>query len=213
MGSSLLGHYVRFEEARLAFGDFVDTGIARRALNNLNHLADQRGQILVNWAGAPASYGDGFVGAYATSVAASTYYEIWRSTTFDLSVREDGSSYRCRTRANVTSNTGLYAAAFRTVLSWIGQDDAVERERNLQNVGEVAVTSASYSWEQPNDLLYLTADQVRRARAAASVINSVGGAEVSGIRLRARVSVHASVVNVAATARIKGLHLAEFYGA
>jgi hypothetical protein len=215
VGTSILGHYARFSEALIDTVEFADAGLCRRGLNNLNHLADQRGQTLVNWTGQNY-YGTQYVTTYEASPVVDTYYEMWRSTTFDISVREDGESYRCRTRLLVTSNHATYAANVAAVLSWDGANDAAELARDLTNVTDVTVQSASYAWTAeaaPDNLVYLTADQVARARASAPVINAVGGAALSGVCLRARLVVYANIANVAASARLQGVQLVEFYGA
>ena len=207
MASSELGHYVRFNEALLGEDDFADAGMCRRAVGNLDHLADQLSQVRV---AALFPSGD-YAAPYEASPVIATFYEVWRSNSFDLHVKGDGSSYRCRIRLRVTSAHASHAAAFRAALSWEGGPHLAEVLRNEENVESVAVTSASVSWQEPTSLVYLDPERVRQAREDLASIDSVGGEERTGTRLRACLVVFGSVANVAAQARLHGATVAEFY--
>lgn len=211
MATSELGYYARFSESLIDAEDFVDTGMARRALNNLDHLADQRGQVLVNWCPTGTAAGD-YLTVYESSPAAETYYEIWRSSSFDLSVKPDGSSYSVRLRSYFTSNSGTYGVTLKYALVAADLDAdraAAERERGDANVGSNSRTSATYAWATPSSLLYMDADRVARARGTVSTINAVGGPAFPATVVRARIVVWANAAS-GATARLAGFYAAEY---
>ena len=207
MASSELGHYVRFGESLIGEDDFADAGMCRRALGNLDHLADQFAQVRV----ASLFPSGDYASPYEASPSTGTFYEVWRSNSFDLHVKADGSSYPCRVRLRVTSNHASYAATFRAVLSWEGANHRAEALRNDDNVESVSTTSATVSWKQPAGLIYLDDDRVERAREDIAAIESVGGEERTGTRLRACLVVFGSIANAAAQARLHGALVHEFF--
>lgn len=217
MGTSTLGYYQRFDEAEIGEDDFVDTELAATALNNLDHLADVRSQILVNWneTGATVAAEDYCV-AYDAAPEDLEYYEIWRSTSFDLSITENGASYLCLPRLLVTGNHASVGVGFRVVLAWVGMDERAVRSecyRASTNTADVSVTQTAYTWEQADAMIYLDAEQVRRAtRTDAPSIDSVGGENRRGVWLRAFLAVFGASDDVTfAEPRLAGVHLHELY--
>lgn|SRR5574341_1402335 len=209
MSSSELGHYVRFDEALVegsgGTNDFVDTALHRRALGNLDHLADQYCQILVNW---PAPAGNYFT-IDTASIANDTYYRMWTSAAFDMAVRSDGESYRCRCRLRLSSNSALVSATFRAVIAQEGASEPELYEAGA-NVATFVVTSATSSWQSAASLLYLDGARVARARRQIAQIDSIGGAPINATWLRAQLVVYGQRDTASAEPRLYGAHLAQY---
>lgn len=206
MATSELGHYVRFGEAQLAAGDFCDTGLLRRAIGNIDHLADQYAQPRVKWVGhSQTSYSPD------VTIETFTYHEVWRSTRFDLHVQEDGSTYRCLARIRHGSNNATHGAQFKAVLAWPG---ASAPELAIDDINAVATVGYSASttlgWTTFSTLIYLDAPRVGLASGRVSVIDSVGGRERSAVHVQAQLYVFGRVQNVLATPQIGGVELSEY---
>jgi hypothetical protein len=225
MASSELGHYVRFDEALLegsgSANDPFDTGLARRAPGNLDHLADQYAQHLVNWTSPTTS--DYFT-IDADTIADDTYYALWKSAPFDMALAHflnaDGvpelQTYRCRCRLRVGSNSGGTAARFKAVLAQqgAGEPELLEGEHltpgpNATN--QISVTTATSSWQAASGLIYLDETRVRRASADVATVDSIGGAPITVRWLRAQLVVFGQRDTSSASPRLFGVHLSQFY--
>ncbi len=202
MATSQLGHYVRFTESALDALDPADTGMARRACGNANHLADQYAQRRIAWVGGPfVTVGD--------EPVPGQWYRLWTSHPFDLHVLPEGESYRCRLRLRVTSGDASDPATFRAVLSARGGGLA-EAYRDGANVTDVTVTQATYTWEDPPELVYLDARLVAAAQESVSTVDSIGGEPRAPLWLRAQLSVWVEISDSASIAGLGGVQLDEY---
>lgn len=211
MPSSTLGHYVRFRPSDINARDPVDSGMASRALGNLNHLADQYAQVRIKWV-APA--GDSLATSANEPTLASGHQRLWTSTPFDLHVRPDGESYRLRLRWLLRGDTAFGSTEDAHFIAALGPagDSLSEAFAGGPNVAEHSLTSASLTWVDHGDLLYLDADRVRRCRQIVPAINEVGGAERNALWLRCELSVWCRVEDlVSDVGALGGLELTEYY--
>jgi hypothetical protein len=204
MATTTLQRYVRFGESEINARDPMDAGMCQRALSNLNHLADQYAQHRVQWV-----MHSGAFYAYAPTPAEGEWALVWMSTPFDLHLRESGLSYAMRLRMRVSSNSAIDAATFRAVVSPVGEAVS-ERDVAGPNTGDVAITSASYSWLAPTDLLHLDARRVNRGAESAPALDTIGGTTLPTQWLRAVLTVWGKVNGPGATPRLQGVHLSEF---
>jgi hypothetical protein len=224
VASSELGHYVRFDEALVegasSANDPLDTAIARAVTNNLDHLADQYGQVLINWV-SPSS-GDYF-GIDEDTIEDERYYQLWRSAPFDMAVATflstatgelELQSYRCRCRMRLTSNHGSVSASFRAVLAPEGTltgEAALQTDTIPNATAAVAITSASAAWHNASSLIYLDAEGVRLATKRVTTVDSIGGTDVEPKWLRAQLTVYAKRTSSSAAPRLSGVHLSQYY--
>lgn len=196
MSTSEKGHYTRFDEALLGEQDFCDTGMLRRGLSNLDHLADQYAQTLVKWVAPTGKSASPPIEA-SDEMGANIFKRVWTSTPFDLPVRSStGESYRCRLRARIAdidaSGAGDEFATFRFVLAPIGLSEA-ELQSDGVNVKTLSVfENEGAVWKTPADLIYLDAALTRRAKQRVSAIDSIGGSAISATWLRAHLVVWAA---------------------
>jgi len=207
MPSSELGHYVRFDEANVDSQEYCDTGISRRAIGNLDHLADQYAQQRVNW----VSHSSLYLTQDAASITDDVYYPMWTSTPFDLHVREDLESYRCFVRLRVQSDDAVQSAVFRAILAPEGDAEADLFTAGVNVFTTATITSATFAWVSGGSLIYLDRDHVRRATRTVSTVDSVGGTPVTATWLRARLHVWGARSNSQAEPRLGGVHLREYY--
>lgn len=211
MSTSELGYFRRIPESLVGAGDFADTAMCRAVANNLNHLADQRGQVVVNWAPSGTTSSD-YLTVYDSSPTVDRYYEMWRSTAFDLPLLEDGSSYRVRVRASVTSNHATYQASFRIglVRASAGARQVLgDMNRGEDNVVTKTRAATTYAWTA-SDVVYFDAARSELATTTIDAIDAVGGTTRSAVQVRARIVIAAAVNNAAAEARLNGCHAALF---
>lgn len=206
MATSELGYYVRHTESALDALDPCDTGMLRRALGNLNHIADQYAQRRIGWV-IPVG-GSPFV-TVSGEPTAGKYYRLYTSTPFDLHVAADGASYPCRVRLRIKSGHANIKATFRACLSPVGRG-ATEVNVADVNVAEMDVTGTAYAWTRAENLIWLDALRVREARTTVSTIDSIGGAPVGALWLRAELSVWVSVQDTELIAGLGGVELDEY---
>lgn len=209
MATSTLGYYARFSEAAINGLDFVDSGMAQRALGNLNHLADQYAQVRCEWV---APTGNAGIVADGDTLALGAYQRLWTTPPFDLHVRGEFSTYRLRVSLRVHSGDATDAATFRVVLAPVGEG-ADELFSGDDNVAEETVAGASFAWVRHADLLFLDAARVRRATRSVAAINEVGGATATAKWLRVEASVWVSPDDdIASVPALGGVELEEYYG-
>lgn len=211
MPTSTLGHYVRFRASDINARDPVDSGMAARALGNLNHLADQYAQVRIKWV---APVGRSLQTAAGAETLASGHQRLWTSTPFDLHVRPNGESYRLRLRWLLRGDTAGGSGVDAHFMAAIGPagDSLSEQFARGPNVAEHALTSASLTWVDHPDLLHLDANLVRRCRQIVPSINEVGGAERNALWLRCELSVWCRVEDlVSDVGALGGLELTEYY--
>lgn len=207
MATSELGHYVRFDESEFAHRSPVDTGMSRRAIGNLDHLADQKSRILVNWPG----HSSGYYGRDASSGYASDEWNfLWRSNYFDLHVQPERDTYRVRCAVRISSNHATDQAQFRFGIIPAGNDERSEVLANSTNITTANVTATTYSWADGNELVYLNERQVAQATRRISTVDSIGGAEVSVPWLRVGFVVWGKTVSALGEARVAGAFAMEY---
>lgn len=200
MATSEKGHYVRFDEALIDAQDFVDTGIARRALSNLDHLADQYAQTLCRWVSYDLDQALTPTGAFHDDapdvIDADTWYRLWTSPAFDLPIRKSlHETYRCRLQmrtgvGGAPESTGT--TRFLASLAPLGMTP-VEHVSPGANVADATLTglpSPNHDWRAASSLIYLDDAQMRRASRAVSAIDAVGGVAVSATWLRVQLVVY-----------------------
>ena len=223
MATSEDGYYTRFSESLLDDGDFCDTGMLRRCLGNLNHLADQCAQNRINWT-LPSGV-SGFVVDSDLTVSIDTYFAdvldgtvfplmLWKSPPFDLHVRETGRSYRCMVRVNIHSASATKAAKVRVVLAPFGPGNSASEELAVNGVNVVTssgVASTSYAWQTiSTPLMYLDELMVSRAQTTVSVRNDVGGEYQEAKVIRVELMIAGLVNDLTATATLGGVVLTEY---
>lgn len=206
MSTSELGHYVRFGETAIDSLDPVDTGMARRAIGNLSHIADQYAQRRIAW----VSHGSTLDTIVDTTVA-GTFWRLWTSHPFDLHVQANHESYRCRVRLRVSSGSASNKATFRAVLAPYEEREAEAGLYGTRvNATEIEVTQTAYTWEDGAALIYLDAPLVGRASERATTIDSIGGEATRVQWLRAHLSVWVDVAATASIASLGGVQLDEY---
>ncbi len=187
MATSELGHYVRFDETEFAHRSPMDSGMCRRALGNLDHLADQKSRILVNWPGQ----GSGYFGRDTSSgFDVDEWNVLWRSTLFDLHLHAEGDTYRVRTAVRVTGNDASNQANFRFGLIPQGSDERAEILAGGANITTADVTQTTYTWEDGAALLYLDERRANQASRRIATVDSIGGAERNVVMLRCYLAVY-----------------------
>lgn len=209
MGTSTLGHYTRFDEAFIEGNEPVDTGVAWRAINNLNHLADQYAQHRVNWVAEASGAGLEVVG----TLTAGPRFWIWRSGLFDLHVSEDGESYPLVGWLRVHSGHAERQAVFYAALVPVGggtETPEVELAEGGSNVSTCVRTSDAFAWEPLLAPLTLGGEKLVRARAAIGTRDAVSGPSVVAAIIRARVHVYASINFAGGAPRLGGARFVEF---
>lgn len=213
MPSSKLGHYVNFSPAQVGTIAPVDSGMSQRAIGNLNHLADQFAQRRIGWVSPdPNQYFA--VGDDYEVVTVAGFQRLWTSTPFDLHIRGDGESYRCRLRWRLYGNAyGLPSnkAKFRAVIGPAGDSES-ELFAGGPNTAfhEVDSLNEWEGWVEHGELLYLDSARVRRWRKSVAAINEPGGREATAIWLRCELSVWCWAADVGA-GRLSGLQLDEYF--
>lgn len=212
MSTSTLGWYSRFDEALVDDEDPVDTGHAYRAVNNLNHLADQYAQHRVNWILAAGEQGLA-IDASDTLDTTNDFFLYRTAAAFDLHVREDGTSYRCACWLYVHSGHATHQAVFKAALvpaaSGITRPD-LEIATGGVNVADCNRIGTTFQQEQLDALMYLDAPRVRDAGELVSTIDSIGGSVVTVQKLAVRLHVYVSVNNMGAAPRLGGVRLVEY---
>lgn len=200
MATSTLGHYVRFGETAFNGLDPMDSGMSGRALGNLNHIADQYAQRRIAW----VSHGSTLT--FAETTDDDDWGLIWSSTPFDLHVRDDGTSYRCRLRMRASSDALM---GFRVALSAAGEGAAEVWTAETSNVASISVNGAA-AWYAASGLLYLDNSRVRRATQSVNTIDSIGGSAIAVRWLRAQLTVWAKS-DGSSTPQLSGIELDEYY--
>lgn len=205
MATSVLGHYVRFGESAIDEIDPVDSGMAGRALGNLNHIADQYAQRRIAWVSVDGDTLD----TDPNDIVADTPWRLYTSGEFDVHVHQTGESYRFRLRLRVQSGDASDEATFSAVLAPVGES-LVELHRAGPNVADIAVIGASFTWEDAAALLYLDAERVTAASRSVATINEAGGDPVAGQWLRVQLTVWVSVEDTTSVASLGGVQLDEY---
>lgn len=205
MSTSVLGHYVRFDETAIDGLDPCDSGMLQRALGNLNHLADQYAQVRVKWVHP------GPDGIAAEAPELGVFQRLWTSTPFDVHIRGDGSSYRMRVRLLGHSGHATHKATWRVVLSKPGEAED-ELYSGDTNVAEITAAAASFTWMQAPSLVYLDPPRARRCMDRVTVRNAVGGPAANGIWRRVQASVWVAPIDDASFDPVLGgLEIEEYH--
>lgn len=213
MATSEDGHYVRYQSSLVDADEPTDTGIHRRAMGNLDHVADQFAQTRVRW----VSHGNQYYTLDSSlSLTTGEYYLLWRSSFFDLHVAPVGSSgemrsygLRCSTlAASASGNVTIY-----TALS-LPEDSLFRITSGESDVGS-SFRGTGYGWaDQPNlddgGLMYLNDAHIRRARAAAPSVDSVGGRVTAVPWVRVCLSVYGVAASGGGEPRLRGVELTEY---
>lgn len=203
MATSTLGHYVRFGTTAIDGLDPVDSGMAGRALGNLNHLADQYAQVRVAWVGYSSQY---FTYNQGQEPANGYWGLVWLSSAFDMHLRSDGTTYRCRARMRAEAAALM---GFRLVLAPVGQHYSEMQTNDSSNVADISVDGAG-AWYDAASLLYLDAARAHRAQQTVATADSAGGDAISARWLRAQVAVYA-LSDGSTVPKLSGVQLAEYY--
>lgn len=209
MGTSSLGHYTRFDEANVDGNEPADTGIAFRALNNLNHLADQYAQTRVSWTTTGGAAG---LSPVAAEVLAGPRYWVWKSSIFDLHVDASGSTYPVAAWVRIHSGHAERQAVFYLALVPAGGAEVPEVEmiEAGANVGTAPRTSTTFAWEYIDPVLSLSGEKVARSRVLLSTVDSPSGPPSSVEILRVRAYVYCSISLGGAAPRLGGVRIVEF---
>lgn len=213
MTTSSLGLYTRFDESLVDDENPVDTGLMYRAINNLNHLADQYAQHRVNWV-IPAGKSGLEVDPSGEALTETNRVFLYRSLPFDMHVREDGTTYDLLVWLRTQSNHATHTATFDAVLSPAAPGTAYsdgERAAAGVNVGTTTATSTTAAWSQVSPAA-LTLDQrmVARSTDRASTVDTVGGPERGVDWLRVELWVYCGVSDVLATPELSGVRAVEY---
>lgn len=212
MPSSKLGHYSRFIASQMGATQPVDSGMAGRALGNLNHLADQCAQVRVAWT-APTGLA---IGYNEDGPTVDGFQALWTSTPFDLHINDDGTSYPCRLRMRLAAEEqgfDSHPPIFRFVLAPEGASQIDMVVADPVSVAELSVDNGGVmTWYAHGSLLRLNRRKVSEATRSVQTRNSIGGGLSTAAWLRVELSAWA---RVGATgddiASLGGLELAEYY--
>lgn len=205
MATSELGHYVRFDEATVASPSGTEapfsTGHARRAIGNLNHLADQYAQRRIAWVGRTLTVDEDVI-------VDGVFGFLWASGSFDLHVDGTGESYALRGRLRLSSDDAVASATFRVV---IAHENASLPElfEAGDHTDEITVVRSGFDWDATS-LLYLDAFRIAAAQREVAAIDAVGGDPLSAVWVRARMWIFAKRQSSLAEARLSGVQLDEY---
>ena len=212
-------HYTRFDESLLDDGDFCDTGMLRRCIGNLNHLADQVSQNRIKWV-LPAG-GSPFLIDSDLTASADTYFSdaldgvvfplmLWRSPAFDLHIRESRQSYRCRISLRFHSSHATHKATLRAVLAPVGFAAEQLAVNGVNVVQSTPTESTTLAWENLSTLAYLNEEVVRRATSTVPIRDTVGGAFRNATWIRVELMIAGSIANIAGAPALGGVELTEY---
>jgi hypothetical protein len=215
--TSELGYYVRRDFTRTLVGSCpTDTGEARALANNINHVADECGQVLVNWV-APTS---GWAGTtnYFNWLQATTdtrYRRLMSFGVFPVRIRPDGAPYSYRCRLAVTSDAGAATVTCRLVVGIPGalDVDASQTTATANTLEVVTSSTGSPAWDAP-------ASNIRLLTSAATPLMGVSYATRDSSLNRTAVTVPSVEIALFATssspvqgnARVHGVYVAEYVG-
>lgn len=170
------------------FSDYapVDTFVARDFLmNNAAHMADQAGQVRVNWMVDDGSSGITVINV--GSVGLSPYGRAIAFGPFPISIRDDGSSYRMRVRVRGYYNGGAGTGYYRLVLGgWSRSfaDANLADVTALPNVKDLSVSSGTDGWiTDASPVIYMNASQVADETRGLSVAGAAGGSAIYSARV------------------------------
>lgn len=213
MATSEKGHYVRFDESTIGALDACSSGKLRRALSNLDHLADQYAQTRIKWVSIAGN--NGFVPQAddPTIMGPGNFFRVWTSSPFDLHVYDSGESYRCRLRARIAPGSTDPVSEFATFRFVLAPEGTSESELDVGGVN-VATASTfngeSAAWVSAG-MIYLDVGMTARARKSVAAINTIGGATVNARWLRAQLVVFgASSDGDSAFPTLSGIDLCEY---
>ena len=198
---------VDFDTSNWAADAPVDTLISRVIFNNLEHLADQSAQVLVN---SPCTTtGNGIV--RSTDAAHFTTLKTWGP--LSIRVRDDGASYRIRWRARMRLQSAGSVEIYFVYHPPSTTPEDYTVTGSTQNWDQYTLTSTSIGWITPdNDVpLYMTADMVGECLRRRSTPREIGGDLMDVSSHEAMFSVvmsDATAVNV----EINGFYAAEYIG-
>lgn len=205
MPTSQDGYYTRFTESVLAAEQAADAAHCARALDNLNHLADQYAETLVAWAGTT-------LGVAEASPADEVIYPIWYSTPFDLRLQEDGTSYPMRCSIRVTSSHVSQSSIFWVVVAEATQlvEDrgTIGTAIEATNADGVSVAQTTTTWEDTK-LLQLDARSALTATKAVITTDVLPFVGAPGFWCRAVLAIYASS-ETSAVALLSGASLCQY---
>lgn len=209
MSTSEQGHYVRFGASLVDDERPVDTGIARRAISSINHIADQYGQARVVWAGhTPFD---------APSPPPAEYNRLGPGFPFSIRIRDAVESYAFRCRLLVRRVSGDDNAEFALTLAAPGLG-RVYLGATGPNVGYTTANSTTYVWREMGptgggaNLLRLGVSEVAEAQRTTVARDAVGGSllGVSWVEIHAQVWTKSETPLSLALGGLAGIYVAEF---
>jgi hypothetical protein len=211
MPSSERKHYLRFAHSRFAANEPFHAH-ARDLIGDVNHLADQFSQRRVAWVAREAAHY--FEPEGGASIAANTFYLLWRSLPFDIHVRENGESYALRTRLRGAISAGTGTASFRVVVAAEGHGRAYYGSLSNPNVSHRVTSSTAHAWiETASSVVHLDNAMVIQATRDAPSTDEIHGVPSVTTWLRATAEVWAATSSAASVPRLSGLQVDEFYDA
>lgn len=182
--------------------------------NNLNHLADEAGQVYVDWAGTV-----GGTLAYMTTadaIVADEWQEIVTYERLVIPVRADtGQPYAMRVRIGGHASAA-FDVDFRLAIS-PGTPSADTADDSAYLTGATASTTAAWlsgtsqGAEAWTNLVRLSASQMGAPQPYLT-LTGIGGSVITGEQYRVGLTVWGRTVNVSATPRLSGLYVAAFIG-
>lgn len=208
------GHYMRFDAATYVAGEQpFDTGLARVMVNDVRHLQQVHGQVLVDWVARTSSQ------HLEPTTASTTAFEfIGSSGLVPIRIREDGSAYTFVVGLGGKSQQG-HNVTLRVV---IGVITMLAGEVALGVTGlEGSTTSLTSAWLATTDVDTAAASTVIELHPstvpelARDLMMPDGVASTEYVTRRwalADVQVWGLTSNVLSKPRLSGLYVREFRG-
>lgn len=225
MATSKHGRYVEMFPDFLGYSEhlspefFVDTSTTQTTLNNLNHIADQFGQVRVAWTASQPHFTGAHVlsGFFSAMSPLNEHLHVYTTPAFDLHVRSDGSSYPMRVALRMGSNHASLGVGARVALCPVGQSSIATRFGAPAAAPAVTVTGESADWYE-TDLIWLPPDLVQAARRAvqnSDTPSSVADAPINVTLLRVQLTVWVSIAAQSSPTpvvqgQLRGLYAAEY---
>lgn len=210
MATSEYAAFIRHSTTHLGDGYPLDAALYKDVVrNNLNHVADELGQQLVNFVCRSSSEL-----TTGTPAAINTWYPIVTCGPFMLTCRSNGVPYPIVVRlagfASTANNITL-----RVVVAPRGQSAAqVQAAVAPSNIIEATTSSTSAAWLSPSPYIAtVSAELANEMVESIAVCDAVSGASPRHrTAVRAEISVWGSTANVSAVPTLSGLSAREYIG-
>lgn len=138
MSFSFWSYFIRRDDTRFEETKPVNVGDAMALANNAAHLADERGQELINWA-LPSGYMSG-----SGDIGDTTWKLMERYGPFNVTMRADGEPFQFRVRTTMATSGGGGAGYIRVALGPpTGSDIDARASVAPGNVAQFTATSTS----------------------------------------------------------------------